>query len=59
MYLFWLTFLLKGKNGGLWDHLSACVSVPLWALNQVVYFYEIQYGGHAIEGDLGATLLIP
>jgi hypothetical protein len=25
-------------------------------LNQLVDFYEIQYGGHAIEGDLDAVL---
>jgi hypothetical protein len=25
-------------------------------LNQLVDFYEIQYGGHAIEDDLGAII---
>jgi hypothetical protein len=28
-------------------------------LNQLVDFYEIQYGGHAIEGDLDAVLFNP
>jgi hypothetical protein len=28
-------------------------------VNQLVDFYEIQYGGHAIEGDLDAVLFNP
>jgi hypothetical protein len=28
-------------------------------LNQLIDFYEIQYGGHAIEGDLDAVLYNP
>jgi hypothetical protein len=28
-------------------------------LNQLIDFYEIQYGGHAIEGDLDAVLFNP
>jgi hypothetical protein len=32
--------------------LSVSVSPPYQLLNQLVYFYEIQHGSHAIEGDL-------
>jgi hypothetical protein len=30
-------------------YMSICLS-PLITLNQLVDFYEIQYGGHVIEG---------
>jgi hypothetical protein len=37
-----------------------CLCVPpLYLLNQLVEFHEIQYGGHAIEGDLDAVLFNP
>jgi hypothetical protein len=29
-----------------------CFRVPLIIVNQIVDFYEIRYGGHAIEGGL-------
>jgi hypothetical protein len=42
--------------------LSVCVCPPpQQLLNQLVDFYEIQLGGHAIEGDFDAVLtnLVP
>jgi hypothetical protein len=53
----------KGK-WGLWDHQSVCLSVrlsvsSLITLNQLVHFYEIQYGGHAINGNLDAVRFNP
>jgi hypothetical protein len=34
-------------------------ALPYQLLNQSVGFYEIQYGGHAIKGDLDAIISNP
>jgi hypothetical protein len=54
---------MKGK-WGLWYHhsLSICLSVsvyPVITFEPLSRFYEIQYGGHAIERDLDSTRFIP
>jgi hypothetical protein len=39
--------------------LSVSLSLCRPRLNQLVDFYEIQYGGQVIKGDLDAMPLIP
>jgi hypothetical protein len=36
--------------------LSVSLFPPCQLFNQLVYFHEIQWGGHAIEGDLGTKI---
>jgi hypothetical protein len=43
---------------GLWDHHPVCLS-PLSTFEPVGNFYEIYYGGRAIEGDLNAIIFNP
>jgi hypothetical protein len=38
--------------------LSVCLTAPYELLKQLVDFYEIQYGGHVIEADLDAIILM-
>jgi hypothetical protein len=37
----------------------SCLSVPYQLLSQLVDFYDVQYGVHAIEGDLDAITFSP
>jgi hypothetical protein len=39
--------------------MSVRVCPPYKLLNRLIDFYEIQYGGHAIEDNLDATLFSP
>jgi hypothetical protein len=43
---------------GLWDHHPVCLS-PLSTFEPVGNFYDIYYGGRAIEGDLNAIIFNP
>jgi hypothetical protein len=41
----------------MWSPICLSVFLPLITFEPMVEFYEIQYGGHAIEDDLDAILI--
>jgi hypothetical protein len=54
--IFSLLSTLKEKCWLMRSPSCLCVCPPYQLPNHLVDFYEIQYGGHAIEGDLDAKI---